>query len=464
MSERPATALTHHPDDRLPPLQAALLGLQHALAMDVYVVPFIIGSLLGLSPHEAATLIAAGFVAAGLATLIQSQLCLRMPVVQGPSYVPIGAVVAIASASGGGMAGLGTVFGALLPGALLVVLLGWPARAFHRVVGTLVPPLVGGTIIVVVGITLMPVGIRADILSARDPALIGGNILIAALSAALSVGASMTGAVRAPRGRWLRIGSVLIALAGGSLLAWSMGRLDTNAIAAAPWFSRPRLAGFDFRLDFEPGAILTMLLIYAVVLAETTGTWFAIAAVTGQTTIGRRQLDRGALGEGLGCLAAAALGSLPVTGYASNAGIITLTGVASRRAFAAAGLVLVAFGLCGKLAAVIASVPAPVIGGVFGVLCVLIVMNGLRVLARIRPGGEMDERDMMVAGLPILLGLFACLLPAAFLYTLPPLAQYVLGSPTAFGALAAILLNLALPRTDAARAGQGLSSSTSENT
>lgn len=449
MSETP-TLQTHntlalHPDDRLPPVQAALLGLQHALAMDVYVVPFIIGSLLGLTPGEAATLIAAGFVAAGLATLIQSQLCLRMPVVQGPSYVPIGAVVAIAGASGGGMVGLGTVFGALLPGAVLVALLGWPFRAFHRVVGTLVPPLVGGAIIVVVGITLMPVGIRADILGARDPAMLGGDILIAALSAALSVGASMAGAARAPRGRWLRVGSVLAALAGGSLLAWSMGRLDTGAIAAAPWFSRPHLAGIDFRLHFAPGAILTMLLIYAVVLAETTGTWFAVAAVTGEA-IGPRQFDRGALGEGLGCLAAAALGSLPVTGYASNAGIITLTGVASRSAFAAAGLVLIAFGLCGKLAATIASVPAPVIGGVFGVLCVLIVMNGLRVLARVRPAGAMDERDMMVAGLPILLGLFACLLPPGFLLTLPRLAQYLLGSPTAFGAIAAVLLNLILPR------------------
>ena len=436
------TGLTHHPDDRLPVLQSALLGLQHALAMDVYVVPFIIASLLGLPPGQAAILIAAGFLAAGLATLIQSQLCLRMPLVQGPSYVPIGAVVAIAGASGGGMTGLGTVFGALIPGAVLVTLVGWPARAFHRVVERLIPPLVGGAIIVVVGVTLMPIGIRGDILGTHDPARLGGDIMMAVLTAALSVAASIAGIRSGPRGGWLRTGSVLVALAGGSLLAWMMGRLDFTAVAAAPWFARPHLVGLDFSLHFAPAAMLTMLLVYGVVLAETTGTWFAVAAVTGQV-IERRQIDRGAVGEGLGCLGAALLGSLPVTGYASNAGIISLTGIASRSVFAATGLVLIGFGLCGKLAALIAAIPAPVIGGLFSVLCVVILMNGLRVLQ----GIHMDERDMMVAGLPILFGLFACLLPPDFLRTLPDVAQYLLGSPTAFGASGAILLNLILPKT-----------------
>ncbi len=432
--------LTHGPDARLPPGRAAVLGLQHALAMDVYVVPFLVGSLLGLSASQTATLIAAGFLAAGFATLIQSQLCLRLPLVQGPSYVPIGATCAIALASGGGMTGLGTVFGALLPASLLVALLGWPLRCFHRVVERLVPPLVGGAIIVVVGITLMPLALRADVLSGPTDRL-GGNILIAAAAGALSVAASLLGIRLGRTGTWLRVGSVLIALAGGTLLAAMLGRFDVGAVAGAAWLSRPRLVGLDLPLSFHPGAMLTMLLVGAIVLAETTGTWFAVAAVTGQT-IGRRQFDRGALGEGLGCAVAALLGSLPVTGYASNAGIISLTGVASRSAFAAAGLVLVGFGLCGKLAALIASVPAPVIGGVFGVLCVVIVMSGLRVLAALR----LDEHDRMVAGLPILLGLFAVLLPPGFTAGLPAPARTLLGSPTALGAFAAILLNLARTR------------------
>ena len=421
-------------------VQTVILGVQHALAMDVYVVPFLVGTLLGLPAADTASLIGATFLAAGLATLVQSQLCLRMPVVQGPSYVPIGAVVAIAhDAAGGGIAALGGVFGALIPGAVLMVLLAWPLRLFHRIVARLVPPLAGGAIIVVVGITLMPVALQADVLGG-DRAALGGNILLALASGAFAVGAGLGGIALGARGRWLRAGSVLLALAGGSVVAAFAGRFDGSAIASAPWLQRPLLAGIDVKLRLSPDAILTMLAVYAVVLAETTGTWLAVGAVTGET-LRPGQYDRGAAGEGLGCLVSALLCSLPVTGYASNAGIVALTGIADRRVFAAAGVALFCFGLCGKLAAVIAAVPAPVIGGVFGVLCVVIVMNGIRILAALR----LDERDMMVAGLPILLGLGTTLLPPEFLAGLPRLARCLLGSATAVGAASAIVLNLLLP-------------------
>ncbi len=432
--------------------QTAILGVQHALAMDVYVVPFLVGTLLGLPSGVTAALIGASFIAAGLATLVQSQLCLRMPIVQGPSYVPIGAVVAIARDSGllGGnpMAALGQVFGALIPGAMLLILLGWPLRLFHRMVSRLVPPLVGGTIIVVVGITLMPVSLQGDVLGG-DHAKLGSSILLALAAGAIVVGAGLAGVALGARGRWLRVGSVLLALTGGSLLAAIDGRLDLSAVETAPWLSQPLLAGLDVPLRFSPDAILTMLAVYAVVLAETTGTWLAVSAVTGEP-LQPEQYDRGAAGEGLGCLVSALLCSLPVTGYASNAGIVALTGVSERRVFAAAGTALVCFGLCGKLAAAIASVPAPVIGGVFGVLCVVIVMNGLRILAAL----HLDERDMMVAGLPILLGLGAALLPQDYLATLPRMARCLLGSATAVGAASAILLNLILPGRRTATTGR----------
>ena len=433
---------------------AAVLGLQHALSMDVYVVPFLIGSALGLSAGQLATLIAAGFVAAGLASLVQSQLCLRMPLMQGPSYVPIGAVIAIAAGGGpgggpdGAMAGLGTVFGALIPGAVLLSMLGWPLRLFHRVIERLVPPLVGGAIIVVVGITLIPVGLQGDVLSG-PPSRLGGNLLLALASAALLVGVSMTGnAARGRLGSTLRSASVLVALLGGSLLALAMGRLDLSPVAHAHWLQRPSLAGLDVTLHLSLPAVLTMLLVYAVVLAETTGTWLVVSAITDRP-FARRDADRGAFGEGLGCLLSALLCSVPVTGYSSNGGLIALTGVASRRVFLAAALFLVGFGLCGKLAACIACVPAPVIGGMFGVLCVVILMSGLRILAHSAAGREsFDERAMMVAGLPVLLGLGAVLLPPALLASWPLLARELLGSSTAVGAGSAILLNLVLPGSD----------------
>ncbi len=430
-----------------------MLGLQHALSMDVYVVPFLIGTALGLSAGELATLIAAGFLAAGLASLIQAQLCLRMPVMQGPSYVPVGAVIAIAADHGGGIAGLGTAFAALIPGAVLLAVLGWPLRLFHRVIDRLVPPLVGGAVIVVVGITLIPIGLQGDVLSG-PPDRLDGNLLLALASGALLVATSMAGTALGRHGAALRASSVLVALVGGSLLALALRRLDLSPVGHAHWLQRPSLAGLDVTLHVSLPTVLTMLLVYVVVLAETTGTWLVVAAITDRPFV-RRDADRGALGEGLGCLLSALLCSVPVTGYSANGGLIALTGVASRRVFLAAALVLVGCGLCGKLAACIACVPAPVIGGLFGVLCVVILMSGLRILAASGPGGTgFDERGMMVAGLPILLGLGTVLLPAGLLASWPLLVRELLGSSTAVGAGSAILLNLLLPQPTLRSAGQ----------
>lgn len=440
------TALTVQPDEPLPPVKAALLGLQHVLSMDVYVVPFIVASVLTLAAPESASLIQSAFVAAGIATLIQSQLCMKLPVVQGPSYVPIGAVLAIAFASGGGMAGLATVFGALIPGAILVALLGLTG-VFHRIVGWLVPPLVGGTIILVVGIALMPVALKENVFALHGVGTIHQNILLAVISAGVLVLTMMMGITMGARGVWLRISSVILALAAGTIVAMMMGRWSAQGVMDAAWLQLPNIAWVSFTPVFSLTAILTMLVVYLVVLAETTGTWFAVGAVINKQ-ITDEQLDKGALGEGLGCLTGALLGSTPVTGYSSNAGIISITGVASRMAFLAAGILLVAFGLIGKLGALIASIPGPVIGGVFAVLCAVIAMNGLRILRQAR----LTERNMMVIGLPVLFALFATMVPKEFVDSMPEFVRYFLGSSIAFGAIAAILLNLILPEREAVAA------------
>jgi NCS2 family nucleobase:cation symporter-2 len=443
MSQTAETTLAVGPDEPLPIEQAALLGLQHVLSMDVYVVPFIVASVLTLAAPESGVLIQSAFVAAGIATLIQSQLCMRLPVVQGPSYVPIGAVLAIAFASGGGMAGLATVFGALIPGAVLIALLGWPTGLFHRIVGWLVPPLVGGTIILVVGIALMPVALRENIFAVHGVGSVHQNILLAVVAAVLLVLTMMAGIYMGARGVWLRISSVIVALAAGTLLAMAMGRWSFQGVAEAAWLQLPNIAWYTFVPTFSAWPIITMIVVYLVVLAETTGTWFAVGAVINRD-ITDEQLDRGALGEGLGCLAGALLGSTPVTGYSSNAGIVSITGVASRMAFLAAGILLVVFGLIGKLGALIASIPGPVIGGVFAVLCAVIAMNGLRILR----GSPLSERNMLVIGLPVLFALFATLVPKEFVESMPEFFRYFLGSSIAFGAVAAVLLNLILPERE----------------
>ena len=443
---RSEVTLIAQPDDPLPPSRAALLGLQHVLAMDVYIVPFIIASALTLAVGDAAAFIQSAFVAAGLATLVQSQMFMRLPVVQGPSFVPIGAVLAIAFAAGGGMGGISAVVGALIPGAILVILIGSPTKLFHRIVNRFVPPIVGGAIIIVVGVALMPVALKESVFAVHGgDATVGGNVLLAFISAAFLVGCMLAGMALGARGTWLRLLSVIIALAAGCIAAEFMGQLSFAAVGSASWFSLPKIAFLDLDVTFSWSAALTMLIVYIVVLAETTGTWFAVGAVIDKP-LSNEQIDRGATGEGIGCLISAFLCSTPVTGYSSNAGIIAITGIASRVAFAAAGIFLVLFGLVGKLSAIIASIPGPVIGGVFGVLCVVIAMNGFRVVR----GSALNERNMLVIGLPILMALFATLAPPDFVKSLPEFVQYLLGSSIAFGAVWAIVLHQILPETEPA--------------
>ena len=433
--------LIAQPDDRVTVLKALLLGVQHVMAMDVYVVPFIIASALALSQSDSASLIQSTFLAAGIATIIQTAWCMRMPVAQGPSYIPLGAIIAVALAGGAGLSGMGAVYGALIPGALLVIALGalgW----FHRLIRWLVPPIVGGSIILVVGLSLLPIALTANVFAVHGNSTINLNIALAALSAALLVVAMMIGLRFNNRaGTWVRLLSVVIALVGGTIAASFVGQFSFDAVAAAPWLMLPKMAFVDYQLQFSLPAILTFVLIYMVVMAETTGTWFAVSAVINQP-ITDKQLDRGAIGEGIGCGVAALIGATPVTGYSTNAGVISITGVASRMVFVAIGVVLAVLGFVGKFSALIAAIPAPVIGGVFAVVCITISMAGIRILRHV----HLDERAMLVVGIPLICAFFATLAPKEWLQSLPDMLQYLLGSAVTVGAMAAMVMNLILPK------------------
>ena len=433
--------LIAQPDDRVTVLKALLLGVQHVMAMDVYVVPFIIASALALSQADSASLIQSTFLAAGIATIIQTAWCMRMPVAQGPSYIPLGAIIAVALAGGAGLSGMGAVYGALIPGALLVIALGalgW----FHRLIRWLVPPIVGGSIILVVGLSLLPIALTANVFAVHGNSTINLNIALAALSAALLVVAMMIGLRFNNRaGTWVRLLSVVIALVGGTIAASFVGQFSFDAVSAAPWLMLPKMAFVDYQLQFSLPAILTFVLIYMVVMAETTGTWFAVSAVINQP-ITDKQLDRGAIGEGIGCGVAALIGATPVTGYSTNAGVISITGVASRMVFVAIGVVLAVLGFVGKFSALIAAIPAPVIGGVFAVVCITISMAGIRILRHV----HLDERAMLVVGIPLICAFFATLAPKEWLQSLPDMLQYLLGSAVTVGAMAAMVMNLILPK------------------
>lgn len=433
-----AQRLTVLPDEKVSFGQSTLLGLQHVLAMDIYVVPFLVALLIGLSSDQSTALIQSTFIAAGIATIIQTSFCMKLPIAQGPSYVPLGAIVGIYAASGSGSLGWSSVLGASLIGAALVILLGFTGL-FNKIVKIFIPPLVGGTIIFVVGLSLMPVAINDNIYNGVG-ATVNQNVFLAIITASVLILCVMLSSLLQNKGRIFKITSVIIALAVGCLAANAMGVLDLSAVSQASWFSLPQIPFVDFGFSFNLSAIITMIIIYIVLMAETTGTWFAISNVIDEP-LTDNQINKGVIGEGLGCFVASLLGSTPVTGYSTNAGVISITGIASRRVFVAVGFWFVLFGFSSKLAALIASIPSAVIGGVFIIICGIIAINGLQVIRNISFG----EKEMYVVAIPMIVTLALTLIPDEFLYSLPSTMQYMFSSPIAVASLLAIILNKILP-------------------
>ncbi|WP_086312903.1 xanthine/uracil permease [Enterococcus sp. 7F3_DIV0205] len=440
--------LTVGPNDSLSIGQSALLGIQHVLAMDVYVVPFIIASIIGLTTKESSALIQSTFIAAGIATIIQSYFCMKLPVAQGPSFIPIGAVAGIYFANSQGGNGWGTVLGASLIGAILVIILGMTG-IFNRLIKAFVPPIVGGTIIFIIGLSLMPVALNDNVFNATGD--LGQNISLALIAAASLVLFAMIGSRFSGKGRIFRISSVILALVIGSLAARFMGILDLSPVGNASFISIPQLPFVDFQFSFDLSSTVTMIIIYVVLMAETTGTWFAVSNVCEQP-LTDENINRGVVGEGIGCLISSLLGTTPVTGYSTNAGIISITGVASKKVFVAAGAWFVIFGLSGKLSTLISSIPSPVIGGVFVIVCGIISISGIKVIKEV----EISEKEMYVIAIPMILTLALTLIPKEFIQSLPQFLQYLFGSSVATASIAAILLNRLLPneKADEQRAEQ----------
>lgn len=438
MQDQVETSLLFGPAAKIPVGEATLLGLQHVLAMDVYVPPIILAGMLAMGSADARGLLQATFLAAGIGTIIQTRYLMKMPVSQGPSFVPLGAAAGVVLAAGGLKGGgMATLLGALVVGSLVLVALGLTG-VFQKVINRLVPAVVGGTIITCVGLSLIPAALNDNIFNAQGN--IYQNIALATLTAGTLL-ACVAISLRFPRGQKLfKTGSIVIALLVGTAMAAAWGLIDWAPVQAAPWFAFPGRTIFHWGISFNLTSILTFLIIYAILTTETTGTWFAMGAVTNQP-LTNRQWNRGMIGEGLSCLVAALLGTTPVTGYSTNAGIISITGVASKRVFVAAGGWFIFLGACAKLAALLAAIPAPVIGGVFAIITVTIMLNGLNVI-RHQPTGE---ADLYVIGLPMILTLGLVLLPPRVLHAAPQLVQYLLGSPIALAAVAAIILNLVLP-------------------
>ncbi len=417
-------------DDRPPFREAVPLGIQHLVAMLLGNItgPLLVAGALGLAHHDTALLLQVAFVMAGLATLVQAYplgpVGGRIPVVMGTSIAFVAGAIAI-----GREYGLAAVFGACLVAATVEVALGFSIVRVRR----FFPSLVNGIVVMLIGLTLIPVGMdyAAGGVGAEDYGSLT-NLSIAGVVFLVTLVLN-----QASRG-FLSYASMLIGVVAGFVLALLLGRVDLSGIAGAAWLSLPR--PFAFGIEFHAKAILLMAFIYLISTMETLGDISGILAAKGRDP-SSDELRGGLVADGVMSGVAALFSALPNTSYSQNVGLVNFTGVVSRHVTAVAGIFLVALGIIPKVGALFATIPAAVIGGGGLIMFAMIFASGAAIIHR---GVTLTQRNMVILAVSLGLGLGVELRPDA-LQHLPDGVRTLFGSGLVTGGLSALVLNLVLP-------------------
>lgn len=325
-------------------------------------------SLAGLPDSIIPIMISTCFLAMGVGTLIQTTIGNRLPIVQGPSS-------SVLTAMGGVTATFGfpAMWGAVLVGGALEFLIGQ-----SKVLGKIknyIPPVVTGSVVTAIGFVAAKISITWIF---TNPNGIDLSLALLAFILALTLKFKFKGI--------LSSGFVLFSvIAVGVVLATILGRYDWAKVAAAPLFAMPKLfpfkgyGGVDKPFLIVGAAILGGFTGYVGSMFESIGDYAATCAVS-KETYRVKHINKGIAAEGLGCIASGLLGALPVTSYTQNIGIIAATGVASRFITQVAAFMFLLYGLSPKLAMMLATIPRPVVGGVFAISASLIMFSGIEVV------------------------------------------------------------------------------------
>jgi xanthine permease len=419
----------HPVDEVLPAGRLGAFGLQHVLAMyaGAVAVPLIVGGAMGLPAADLAYLINADLLLCGIATLLQCvgwwRFGVRLPIMQGCTFAAVPPMVLIGTEGGG----LTAIYGAVIVSGLAMILL---APAFGRLL-RFFPPLVTGTVILIIGLTLLPVagnwaagGVGSpDFGAPRNRALAAGVLLLVL-------------AVQRWAPGFLSRVAVLAGIVVGTAVAVPLGFTDFHEAGAADWLgvSTP----FHFGAPtFEAAAVISMLVVAVVIMTETTGDIIAVGEMTDRTIEPRRLAD-GLRADGLSTMLGGVFNTFPYTAYAQNVGLIGMTRVRSRWVVATSGGILVLLGLLPKLGAVVAAIPAPVLGGAGLVMFGTVAASGLRTLSTV---GFRGNQNLTVVAVSVAVGMLPVGVPEIYV-RFPGWFQTVMDSGISAGCLTAIALNL----------------------
>ena len=424
-----ATRAAVHPVDQvLPAGEMLAVGLQHVLVMyaGAIAVPLIIGGALKLPKDQIAFLINADLFACGIATLIQClgvwKFGIRLPVIMGVTFAAVGPMAAMAT-SGLDITG---IFGAVIGAGVFTVLV---APYFGKLVRYF-PPIVTGTIIAVIGITLLRVGVTWAGGGVGNKNF-GAPEYLAIVALVLAVILALN---RFARGFVANI-AVLLGLAAGFVAAMAAGMVNFSGVADADWFA----VVYPFRFGtptFDAGAVVSLCIVMIVVMVESTGMFLALGEICDRK-IGPSELGRGLATDGLGTIIGGLFNTFPYTSFSQNVGLVGMTGVKSRFVVAVSGAILIAFGLFPKMGAVVASIPQPVLGGAGLCMFGMVAATGIKILARVDYG---PRHNLLIVAVSIALGMIPLVAPT-FFDQLPKWLGPITHSGITLAAISAVALN-----------------------
>ncbi len=428
--------LLFNSDGKLPPLRYSLpMAVQHLVAMIVGCVTpaIIISSVAGLDNASGILLIQSSLVCAAVSTLLQlfgiSRFCgARLPVIMGVSFAYLATMQNIT-----GNFGLAEVFGAQIAGGIIAIIIGIFAKQLQR----LFPPLITGTVVFTIGLSLYPTAISYMAGGSGNPGFGSWQNWLVSIFTLICV----TTLNHFGKGM-LKLASILLGITAGYVFSAFFGMVDLSAVGEAGVFSLPKIAPFG--IEFEFSSVLAFSILFAINAVQAIGDMSA-------TTIGGMdreptgdELRGGIIGFGVSNLLSAVFGGLPNATYSQNVGIVSATKVVNRKVLALTALMLLGAGLVPKFSALLTTIPQCVLGGATVSVFASIAMTGMKLVA-MQP---MSYRNTSIVGLSAALGMGVSMVSESLSQFPAWVTMVFASSPVVISTLVAIILNIILPKEE----------------
>ncbi|MGL5254276.1 MAG: uracil-xanthine permease family protein [Brevinema sp.] len=408
-----------------------VLALQHVLAMFVAnITPMIIVSG-ALNLQNIPQLLQAVMLVAAINTALQCTVGSRLPVVMGANFTFVPIAIAI-----GSKYGYDAVLAAALTGGIFEACLGRVIGKFRK----FFPPLVTGTVLLSIGLSLIPVGISslaggygAENFGAGYNYILGVPVIL------VVVLLNQYGS-----GIW-KSGSLFFGVVAGMIVATLMGRIDFSILATSSWISAPSILPYKISWSsFHLDAILGMCVLYIVSAVETMGDMTGIVQGGDNRELTSTELSRGITMDGLGCVVSSIFGTTPTTSFSQNTGIIAMTGVMDRRVVLYSSLMLAIGAFSPRFATLIQLIPPSVLGGGLIILFAMISVSGIKMMAS-RP---IHAREGIILAVSLGIGYGMASQPDALAHAPEGLKLVFGGSGIAVSTFLAVVLNIILPKQE----------------